>query len=445
MHQCLERCRGVAVCDALGFHAGLVLVQHQGGDALQGLLGQGLEGDHFVHAAKELRAQELCQRLAGLFLAALGVALVKAKAARALVAAAGVGGHADDRVGEIHRASLRIVDLALVQNLQQNVHHVRVCLFNLVEQHHAVRAAAHLLGELTGFLVAHIARRRADHTGHRVFFHVLAHVQTDERVGAVEQLFCQLLDQLGLAHAGGAHKDEACGTAAAGKVGAAALDGLCHQMHGFVLTDDLLLQSSFQPCQLDELGLPNFHRRDARPQLDDLGHIVHGHLDFAGSGLLGGQLGFQLGDAGLALGYALVVDGFVHIRAFHLGFFLLQGVQLLLHPQILGDDRVRQIAAGAGLVQQVDGLVRQKAVGDVTLAQGDHRRKHLGGHLHMMVLLVVALDAVHHGKGVGYAGLLHPHRLEAALQRLIFFDVLAVLGKGGGTDDLNFAAGKGGL
>ena len=320
-----------------------------------------------------------------------------------------------------------------------------MCLFDLVKQHHAVRAAAHLLGQLTGFLIAHIARRRTDHTGHRVFFHVLAHVQTDKRVGAVKQLFCQLLDQLGLAHAGGPHKDEACGTAAAGKVGAAALDGLRHQMHGFVLTDDLLLQSIFQPCQLDVLGLPNFHRRDARPQLDDLGHIVHGHLNFAGSSLLCGQLGFQLGDAGFALGYALVVDGFVHIRAFHLGFFLLQGVQLLLHPQILGDDRVCQITAGAGFVQQVNGLIRQKTVGDVALAQGDHRRKHLGGHLHMMVLLVVALDAVHHRKGVGYAGLFHPHRLETALQRLIFFNILAVLGKGGGADDLNFATGKGGL
>ena len=216
-------------------------------------------------------------------------------------------------------------------------------------------------------------------------------------------------------------------------------------MHGFVLTDDLLLERVFQPSQLDELGFPNFHRRDARPQLDDLCHIVHGHLNLAGSSLLCGQLGFQLGDAGLALGYALVVDGFVHIRAFHLGFFLLQGVQLLLHPQILGDDRVRQIAAGAGFVQQVDGLIRQKTVGDVALAQGDHRRKHLGGHLHMMVLLVVALDAVHHGKGVGYAGLFHPHRLETAFQRLIFFNVLAVLGKGGGTDDLNFAAREGRL
>ena len=41
-------------------------------------------------------------------------------------------------------------------------------------------------------------------------------------------------------------------------------------------------------------------------------------------------------------------------RILHLGFFLLEGIQLLLHPKILGNDRVGQIAAGAGFVQQVD-------------------------------------------------------------------------------------------
>jgi len=320
-----------------------------------------------------------------------------------------------------------------------------VCLFDLVEQHHTVGAAAHLLGELTGLLVAHIARRRTDHAGHRVFFHILAHVQTNERIRAVEQLICQLLDQLGLAHAGGAHKDKACGTAAARKVGAAALDGLCHQMHGLVLPDDLLFQLALKVCQLRELGLADFHRRDAGPQLDDLGHIVHGHLDLAGGGLLCGQLCFQLGDAGLALCHTLVVDGLIDIRILHLGLFLLQGIQLLLHPQILGDDRMGQIAAGAGFVQQVNGLIGQEAVGDIPFAQGDGGAEHIGRHLHMMVLLVVALDAVHHGQRVGHAGLLHPHGLEAAFQRLILFNVLAVLVEGGGTDDLNFSAGEGGL
>ena len=63
----------------------------------------------------------------------------------------------------------------------------------------------------------------------------------------------------------------------------------------------------------------------------------------------------------------------------------------------------------------------------------------------MVVRLVVALDAVHHGDGIRNAGLLHPHRLEPALQGLVLFDILAVLRKGGGADDLDLPAGKGGL
>ena len=69
--------------------------------------------------------------------------------------------------------------------------------------------AAHLLGQLPGLVVADIARRRADQAGHRVLFHVLAHVDGDERVNGVEQLAGQLLDQLGLADAGGADEDKA--------------------------------------------------------------------------------------------------------------------------------------------------------------------------------------------------------------------------------------------
>ena len=55
---------------------------------------------------------------------------------------------------------------------------------------------------------------------------------------------------------------------------------------------------------------------------------------------------------------------------------------------------VAQGGAGAGLVQQVDGLVRQKAVGDVPLGQ-HHRRggQIFVGDLHPVVALVIALDA----------------------------------------------------
>ena len=128
-------------------------------------------------------------------------------------------------------------------------------------------------------------------------------------------------------------------------------------MDGLVLADDLFLELCFEVCQLGVLGLLDFHRRDPRPQLNDLGHIVHGHPDLTGSGLLGGQLAFQLGNAGLALGHLLIVDGLIDIGVGQIGFFLLEGIQLFPGLQILGDDRVGQIAAGAGLVQQIDGLI----------------------------------------------------------------------------------------
>ena len=230
--------------------------------------------------------------------------------------------------------------------------------------------------------------------------------------------------------------------AAAGKVGAAALDGLRHQMHGLVLPDDLLFQLALKVCQLCELGLPNFDRRNAGPQLDDLGHIVHGHLDLAGSCLLCGQVGFELCNAGLALGHALVVDGLVHIRILHLGFFLLEGIQLLLHPKILGNDRVGQIAAGAGFVQQVDGLIGQEAVQDVPLGEHHSPLHHKVAHLYTVVVLVVFLNAPQHLDGVLNGRLSHLHGLEAPLQRSILFNVLAVLVKGRSTNDLNFSAGK---
>ena len=88
--------------------------------------------------------------------------------------------------------------LPLVQNLQQDIHNVRMCFFDLVKQHDAVGMAADLLGQLPGLVVADIARGRADEAGHRVLFHVLAHVDGDERVNGVEQLAGQLLDQLGI-------------------------------------------------------------------------------------------------------------------------------------------------------------------------------------------------------------------------------------------------------
>ena len=62
-----------------------------------------------------------------------------------------------------------------------------------------------------------------------------------------------------------------------------------------------------------------------------------------------------------------------------------------------------------------------------------------------MVGLVAVPQALQDLDGVGDGGLLHLHRLEAALERSVLLEVLAVLVERGGADRLQLAPGQHGL
>ncbi len=79
------------------------------------------------------------------------------------------------------------------------------------------------------------------------------------------------------------------------------------------------------------------------------------------------------------------------------------------------------------LVDQVDRLVGEEAVGDVALRErrrGDDRRV---GDPHAVVLFVAPLQPAQDRDRVLHVGLADQHRLEAPLQRRVLLDVLAVL------------------
>ena len=103
--------------------------------------------------------------------------------------------------------------MAVIEHLQQRVEDVRMSLFDLVEQHHGERLAAHLFGELAAFLVADVSRRRTEESRSRVLLGELGHIHANQRVLIVEQEFGERLGQLGLADAGGAGEDERTGRA----------------------------------------------------------------------------------------------------------------------------------------------------------------------------------------------------------------------------------------
>ena len=187
---------------------------------------------------------------------------------------------------------------------------------------------------------------------------------------------------------------------------------------------------------------------DLAVQLLDLGlqalDLVHAVLLCLPAGLHGieavlhvGQFLPQLGKAVLAQLIVLFLEGHfldlqLHDPAAHI-------VQLGRHGVDLGADQ------GAGLVHQVDGLIRQETVGDIAVGQGGGGHQGVVVDADAMVDLIALLQATKNGDGVLHGGFIHLHRLETPLQGRVLLDILAVLVQGGGADAVQLAPGQHGL
>ena len=99
----------------------------------------------------------------------------------------------------------------------------------------------------------------------------------------------------------------------------------------------------------------------------------------------------------------------------------------------------------AGLVDQVDGLVRQEAIGDVAMRQLGRRHDRRVGDLDAVVDFVALLQAAQNRDGVFDRRLVDQHLLEAPLERRVLLDVLAVFVERRGADAMQFAARQRGL
>ena len=96
-------------------------------------------------------------------------------------------------------------------------------------------------------------------------------------------------------------------------------------------------------------------------------------------------------------------------------------------------------------VNQVDGLIRQKAVCNVTVRKYRRGNEGVVADTHTVVHFVLFLQAAQNGDGVFHRRLGAIHLLKAPFQRRIFFDVFAVLVQGGRSDGAKFSARKGGF
>ena len=73
-----------------------------------------------------------------------------------------------------------ICQCAVIHHLEQDVEHIRMRLFDFVQQQHAMRMLIHAISQKSALIEPDIAWRRANQAGYCVFFHVFGHVKTQQ-------------------------------------------------------------------------------------------------------------------------------------------------------------------------------------------------------------------------------------------------------------------------
>src|SRR3954463_12229633 len=429
--------------------------QEEVDDPLDLVLGELVEDDDVVDAVEELGPEDLLKLAHDPRLHVVvrdpGLVVGDREAERRVprdLARPDVRGHDHDRVAEVDRAALRVRQPPVLQDLQEDVEDVRVGLLDLVEQQHGVRLAAPGLGQLAALVVADVARRRADQARDGVLLHVLRHVDADHRVLVAEEELGERARQLLLAPAGGAKEEEGAGRPLRVlQAGARAADRLRDDLDRLVLADDALVELVLHAHQLLGLGLGQLEHRDAGPHRDDVGDLLLAdRRPLAALARLPGVLEVALLVRELALAIAKV-RGLLELLVLDRGLLVApRRLDLLLELPVDGRGGHRLDAhARGGLVDEVDRLVGQEAVGDVAVGQLGRRLQRLVGDVDLVVRLVAVAQALEDLHALLERRLVDGDLLEAALQGAVALEVLAVLVERGRADRLQLATGEGRL
>ena len=118
--------------------------------------------------------------------------------------------------------------------------------------------------------------------------HIFRHIHADERLLVAEERLGKRAAELCLADAGRSEEEKAADRPVRiAEPDAAAADGVRDRAHRLLLPDDAAAQRRLHLQQLLTLARRDARDRDARPERDDLGHVLARHGAYrAGIGLL---------------------------------------------------------------------------------------------------------------------------------------------------------------
>ena len=291
------------------------------------------------------------------------------------VASADVARHDDDRVLEVDLATLGVGEATLFEDLQQDVEDVRVRLLDLVEEDDRVGLAADLLGELAALVEADVARRRADEAARPCASPCTRTCRAEISASSLpNRKSASALDSSVLPTPDGPRKmNEPLGRF--GFFRPARVRRIALLTRPMTASSWPTMRSCSDRLHAQELGGLLFGQRgdrDAGPHRHDLGDLLLGDLDdAAGVGLepllfhralLGEDLLLLVAQRG----------GLLELLRLDRGFLLGCGpARRRSSTSLTPGRRGHHLDAhlGAGLVDEVDGLVGQEAVGDVAVGE----------------------------------------------------------------------------
>ena len=76
-----------------------------------------------------------------------------------------------------------------------------------------------------------------------MLFHILRHIQPDQRINTIKHIICQALHQLSFTHTSGTNKDKGCRTSSGCNLHTAAFNSTGKSINCFILTDDALMEN----------------------------------------------------------------------------------------------------------------------------------------------------------------------------------------------------------
>ena len=362
--------------------------------------------------------------------------------------------------------------------------------FDFVEQYYRIRLPADRFGQLAAFIVAYISRRRAHQTRNAMLLLIFAHVDAGHHAFVVEEELRQCFRQLRFSHTGSTEEDKRTdGAFRILQACAAPAHGIGYGLYGFILSDYTFVEFFFQMQQFVLFTLQHLAYGNSGPPRNHIGDVLRVHFlfDHRFVSLHFMQLFLCLFDfpvqflkfsvtyfghfpvVAFALGFIrfefqilyfhLVLLYLVHQRLFALPFRFVRGflffqfgkffaysfefryvvltfdgfsfnLQLFDFPgdfvQLFryGVDLHTQL--GCRFIHQVDGLVGEEAVGNVSTAQLYGSNDGIVFDAHVVMIFITFFQSAKNGDGAERIRLVDHHNLETSFQSFVFFKILLV-------------------